>query len=44
MFINNELRDEIFKSSILHGFWDNNRTYNEFIETELKYEREFAAK
>ena len=32
MYINNNLRDEVFKSSILHGFWDNNRNYHEFIE------------
>ena len=31
MFINNKLRDEIFNSSIVHGFWDNNRSYQDFI-------------
>lgn len=35
MYINNNLRNEVFQSSILHGFWDNNRTYLEFIDNVL---------
>ena len=35
MYINNNLRDEVFQSNILHGFWDNNRTYLEFIDNVL---------
>lgn len=35
MYINNKLRDEVFKNNILHGFWDNNRTYEQFIHNLL---------
>ncbi len=29
MYINNGLRDTVHKISLLHGFWDNIRTYQE---------------
>lgn len=32
MFINNDLRDRLYHNNLLHGFWDNRRTYQEFIE------------
>lgn len=31
MYINNELRDLVYKNNLLHGFWDNIRPYEEFI-------------
>lgn len=30
MFINNELRDKVYKNNLAHGFWDNIRPYDEF--------------
>ena len=32
MYINNYLRDLIFHNNLLHGFWDNVRTYEAFVE------------
>lgn len=32
MYINNELRDLVYKNNLQHGFWDNARSYNEFID------------
>ena len=31
-FINNTLRDKVYRNNLMHGFWDNRRTYQEFIE------------
>ncbi len=31
MYINNELRDKVYSNNLQHGFWDNVRTYEEFI-------------
>ncbi len=32
MYINNALRDQVYKNNLLHGFWDNNRTYKQFVD------------
>lgn len=32
MYINNELRDLVYKNNLLHGFWDNIRPYEEFAK------------
>lgn len=31
MYINNELRDLVYRNNLQHGFWDNVRTYEEFV-------------
>ena len=31
MYINNKLRDLAYKTSLSHGFWDNIRTYDDFV-------------
>lgn len=31
MYINNKLRDLAYKTSLVHGFWDNMRTYDDFV-------------
>lgn len=31
MYINNKLRDLVYRNNLLHGFWDNYRTYEEFV-------------
>lgn len=31
-FINNTLRDKVYRNNLLHGFWDNIRTYQEFVD------------
>ena len=35
MYINNELRDLVYKNNIRHGFWDNVRPYDEFARNVL---------
>lgn len=35
MYINNQLRDIVFHNNLLHGFWDNLRTYEAFVENVL---------
>ena len=32
MYINNKLRDLVFYNNLLHGFWDNVRSYEKFVE------------
>lgn len=31
MYINNELRDLVYRNNLQHGFWDNIRPYEEFV-------------
>ena len=31
MYINNELRDLVYRNNLQHGFWDNIRSYDEFV-------------
>ena len=35
MYINNQLRDTVYRNNLLHGFWDNARTYGEFVHNIL---------
>lgn len=35
MYINNELRDLVYKNNLVHGFWDNIRPYDEFMKNLL---------
>lgn len=32
MYINNKLRDLVYRNNLQHGFWDNIRTYKEFMQ------------
>ena len=35
MYINNKLRDKVYRNNLEHGFWDNIRPYDEFIKNLL---------
>ena len=35
MYINNELRDLVYRNNLQHGFWDNIRSYDEFVNNLL---------